>query len=478
MAASDRPHLESNQMGVADIVFFVLALIAPVGVVVSLTTLSIALGAGAGTPGIYVIAGVALALFAVGYVRMSRRITNAGAFYAYISYGLGRTAGTAAAYVAVLAYNAATIGVLSVLAFFAHLSLGTVLDVHLSWQLWAIIAFAVVAVLSYFEVTVSAKVLGVALLAEVTVLLALDLGVLIDKGFHGFSLDVFSPSVVFSSGFGVSLMLAFGSFVGFEATAIYGEEARDPAHTVPRATYIAIGAIALFYLLTTWAVVTAYGIDAAQAAAAQDPAGFVFAAESHYVGHPATNGIQVLVVTSLFASFLAAHASASRYHFALARAGLLPRALARTHPKHGSPIGGSAAQLALTAIVIIAFALAGQDPYLVTGIGLYGVAVIGIITLQALTSFAVIRYFIREPTGESRLATLVAPLLGGIGLSVGVALMATNYGTLTGSTITWINDLPWLLVLAAVTGALVNVVREPAESTEIDNALEPAGDPA
>ena len=89
--------------------------------------------------------------------------------------------------------------------------------------------------------------------------------------------------------------------------------------------------------------------------------------------------MQVLVVTSLFASFLAVHASASRYHFALARDGLLPRALARTHPKYGSPIGGSAAQLALTAIVVIAFALAGQDPYLTMGIGLYGVGVIGIV---------------------------------------------------------------------------------------------------
>ena len=51
--------------------------------------------------------------------------------------------------------------------------------------------------LSYREVTLSAKVLGVALLAEVAVLLALDVGVLIDKGLHGFSLDVFKPSLVF-----------------------------------------------------------------------------------------------------------------------------------------------------------------------------------------------------------------------------------------------------------------------------------------
>ena len=38
------------------------------------------------------------------------------------------------------------------------------------------------------------------------------------------------------------------------------------------------------------------------------------------------------------------------------------------------------------AVVVIAFALAGQDPYLTMGIGLYGVGVIGIVALQALAS--------------------------------------------------------------------------------------------
>jgi amino acid transporter len=461
MTRPDRPHLESNAMGVADIVFFVLAAVAPVGVIVSLTTLSIALGAGAGVPGTYLIAGLVLVLFAVGYVRMSRRMTNAGAFYAYISRGLGRVAGAAAAYVAVIAYNAATIGILGALAYFAHVALGDVLHIHLSWQLWAIIAFAIVAVLSYLEVTLSAKVLGLALTAEVAVLLALDIGVLIDKGFHGFSLDVFKPSIVFSGGFGVSLMFAFGSFVGFEATAIYGEEAKNPTRTVPRATYIAIGLISVFYLLTTWAVVSAYGVDAAQAAAAKDPTTFVFGAEFQYVGRFATDAMQVLVVTSLFAAFLAFHAKTSRYHFALGRDGLLPRALAWTHPKHESPLGGSAAQLALTAIVTIGFALAGQDPYLRMGVALYGVGVIGIVALQALASFAVIRYFRVNAGGESRLATLVAPLLGGAGLAAGVALMVTHYSTLTGSTIGWINDLPWLLVAAGAIGAVVALARRP-----------------
>jgi amino acid transporter len=271
-------------------------------------------------------------------------------------------------------------------------------------------------------------------------------------------------------------MLAFGSFIGFEATAIYGEEAKDRTSTVPRATYIAIGAISVFYVLTTWAMVSAYGVHAAQAAAQKNPAAFAFGAEYQYVGRFATDVMQVLVVTSLFAAFLAFHANTSRYHFALARDGVLPRQLALTHPKYGSPLGGSIVQLALTAIVTIAFALAHQDPYLRMSASLYGMGLLGIVALMGATSFAVIRFFHTRHTGESRLATLLAPLLGGIGLTAGLVLMVENYSTLTSSTVTWINELPWLLVAAAVGGAVVALVRRPETASDIDEALHAAAD--
>jgi amino acid transporter len=477
-APPGQPRLEAGAMGVADIVFFVLAAVAPVGVIVAITTLSVALGDGGGVPATYLIAGLVLCLFAVGYVRMSRHVTNAGAFYAYISAGLGRVAGSAAAYVAVISYNAATIGVLGALAYFAHVSLGSVLHIHMAWQLWALIFFVLVAGLSYREVTLSAKVLGLALAAEVAVLLALDIGVLADKGFHGFSLEVFKPSVVFSSGFGVSLMLAFGSFIGFEATAIYAEEAKDRARTVKRATYIAIVAISVFYVLTTWALISAYGVHGAQAAAQKNPAAFAFGAEYTYVGHFATDAMQVLVVTSLFAAFLAFHANTSRYHFALARDGLLPRKLAYTHPKYDSPLGGSIPQLVLTAIVTIGFALAHQDPYLKMSASLYGMGLLGIVALMGATSFATIRYFLARQTGESRLATLACPLLGGVGLAAGLVLMVENYSTLTSSTVTWINELPWLLAAAAIAGVIVALIRRPTGTTDIDHAAHTTGEAA
>ena len=309
-----------------------------------------------------------------------------------------------------LAYNAATIGILGALAFFANQVMNSVLGIDMPWQAWAAIAFAIVAVLSYFEVTLSAKVLGLALLCEVSILLAFDVGVLLHNGFHGFSLDVFKPSIVFGPGFGVTLMLAFGSYVGFEATALYGEEAKNPHKAVPRATYIALAVITGFYLLTTWAAISAYGVNHAQAAAGADPTGFLFAANAKYVGGFTTDAMQLLVITSLFAAFLAFHCNTARYHYALARDGLLPKALSHTHPKYGSPIIASAVQLAIVAIVVIAFAVAGQNPYLQMGTAFYGLGVLGIVLLQAIASTAVVGFFLkRKEPGVSKWGTIIAP---------------------------------------------------------------------
>ena len=85
-------------------------------------------------------------------------------------------------------------------------------------------------------------------------------------------------------------MLAFGSFVGFEATALYGEESRNPHRSVPRATYISLALITVFYLFTSWAAISSYGVHHAQAAAAANPSMFIFAqlgAEARIEAEPA-----------------------------------------------------------------------------------------------------------------------------------------------------------------------------------------------
>ena len=47
----------------------------------------------AGVPLLFLVLGAILALFVTGYAAMSHHVTNAGAFYAYVSKGIGKVAG-------------------------------------------------------------------------------------------------------------------------------------------------------------------------------------------------------------------------------------------------------------------------------------------------------------------------------------------------------------------------------------------------
>ena len=117
-----------------------------------------------------------------------------------------------------------------------------------------------------------------------------------------------------------------------------------------------------------------------------------------------------------------------------------------------------ATQLGLVAILVIGFTVAGQDPYLGMGISLYGLGVLGIVLLQCIASAAIVGYFLKHRRGESIWASIIAPALGGLGLLGGLYLMITNYPTLTGSHLTWVNSLPWLLPIAAIASAPAELV--------------------
>jgi amino acid transporter len=451
---ADQGHLRRGELGTRGIVFLVLAAAAPMGAIVVTVPLSMGFGTGVGTPGAYLTAGIVLLLFSVGYVAMSRHVTNAGAFYAYVTRGLGRPAGLVTAMIALLAYNAMVIGTMTIPGVFIHEIAIQELGLDLPWQVWSGIIFVTVAALSCFEIHLSAVVLGVALVAEVLILLVLDVAILADRGPGEFPARSFSPAAVFAGGAGVSLMYAFSSFVGFEATAIYGEEAREPRRTVPRATYVSVGIIAVFYGLTTWSLVAAYGAGSVAEAAAADPVGFVFTANQEYVGGFGDHLMNLLICTSLFAAVLAFHNGAARYMYAIARDGLLPRRLTRTHPRHGSPYVASAVQLSLTAVVITAFALARVDPLLELGAAFLGLGTLGIIMLQGLGSFSVVGFF-RDRPDRHPWKTLVAPLLGGLGLATAAVLVIVNYSALTGSPSDVVNNLWWLYVLAVALGVLL-----------------------
>src|SRR5688500_19601307 len=140
--------LARNRLGVTGIVFFVVAAAAPLVGMTGAVPVAIVLGNGAGAPGAYLAVGLVLLLFSVGYAAMSHQVTNTGAFFAYVGRGLGIGPGVGSAFASLVAY----VGVqLAVYGFFGAVMAGAMNDqfgLDLPWWAWALLAWAVVLVLS------------------------------------------------------------------------------------------------------------------------------------------------------------------------------------------------------------------------------------------------------------------------------------------------------------------------------------------
>jgi amino acid transporter len=457
--AADEPSTRGpvRVLSTGRIVFLVVAAAAPMAAMVGNTPLALALGNGPALPAAYLVAGLTLLCFAVAYAAMGRRVVNTGAFYTYVSHGLGRPPAVAAAYLAVVSYGALTIGLAGAFGYFTSL-VTAALGVSTPWLAWAGVGVVVVGALGYRSVDLSSKVLGVLMGLEILVLVVLDLAVVGRHGAQALPLTSFAPSTVvaggLSGGFGLVLMFAYTSFIGFESAALYGEEARDPTRSIPRATYVAVTLIGVFYLLTSWIVVGGIGVDRTAEVARRETGNLLFALATQYAGVAVSDVMGLLLCTSILASMLAIHNAATRYLFALGREHLLPTALGRLHPRRYAPSLASLVLTCLTGVVVVAFAVARLDPYLTLAPSLIGLSTLGIVALQAIAAIAVLGYFRRIHVQDGPWRTLVAPALAAVGLVIAVVLVSFNYAALTGTHNRLINALPAALVAIAVGGVL------------------------
>ncbi|MFI9344532.1 APC family permease [Streptomyces sp. NPDC052773] len=446
--------MRAGTLGTADIAFFVVSAAAPLTVMAGVAPLAILLG-GIGAPVGYLLAGLTLAVFAVGFTAMSRHVRSGGAFYAYITRGLGRGAGMGAALLALIGYNGMEIGVYGLLGTATQDTVHALTGADIPWLPVSLAGLLLIGYGGYRSIDFGAKVLGVLLVAETGILVLLAAGVLLKGGAHGLSLTSFTPGNVFVPGLAVVLAFAFAAFTGFESTVIYRREARDPGRTVPRATYAAVGFLGLFYAFVVWIAIQAFGDAEVVAAAGEDPAELFFTAITFYVGGWAADLMHILIVTSVLASLLAFHNAINRYGLALAEEGILPKALARVHPRHGSPYVAGLAQTALGAVVVLAFAVAGADPYAQLLLWVNTPGMLGLMALQLLAALAVPLYFRRIRHSEGALRTVVVPVVAAVLLTAALVLVVAHLDRFTGASAT-VNAVLVVLVPAVfATGLLL-----------------------
>jgi amino acid transporter len=458
--------LARDRLGVPAVLSFVLAGVAPLTVAAGVIPTAYATTGLTGIPAAFVVVAVILAAFSAGYVAMARHVTNAGAFYALISRGLGRPAGVAAALVALLSYSFLQVGLYGALGPAAASDAATDLHVHAAWWAWALGAWAIITVLGLARVDITGRVLGVLLTAEVSVIVAeAVLGLAHPAGGH-LSFATLSPAALGSHGFGtfgVLAVVAVLGFVGFEQAPVLGEEAKDARRTIPAATYTALGLIAVVYAGASWAMAAHTGTSHVVAAAGAQGPGLLFGLS----GNPAlSNAAQVLFVTSLFAAALAFHNAVWRYAFALGRENVLPAVLGRTGGNN-IPKAASLAQSVTGLAVIAAYALTGQNPMARLFFWLGTTGGLGVILLLAATSAAVIAFFARDARGENLWRRLAAPAMAAVTLATIAVLAIQHYATLLGvapgNAAAW--ALPAGYAAVAVAGliwALVLKTRRPA----------------
>ena len=327
--------------------------------------------------------------------------------------------------------------------------------------------------LGYRQVDLSVKVLAILVSLEFLVVLILDAAILIQGGQGGtapLNAVPFTWASFLSGSVAIALLFNFASFIGFEATTIYSEEARDPKRTVPRATYVAVLTIGIFYTVTTYLMVEGQGAAGLQeylGGLQPNPTAFLFVLGQTYIGTALTTVMSLLFISSVFAALLAFHNAVARYLYALGREGLVPAQLGRTHTKHLSPHAGSLSQSVLAFVVVLVFVLTSQDPVLALFTWLTQLGTLAIIVLMALASFAVIAFFARHRDFDSNVfRTTIAPIVGGLAMSAVAIYAASQFGLLIGnpeSPLRWI--LPALIIVAAIAGVLaaINLKRRSPE---------------
>ncbi|MCZ4433038.1 APC family permease [Agrobacterium sp. SOY23] len=414
----EKPRL-AGQMGAGALMLTVLAFSAPIAVVQGFIPFTILFDGPGATFG-FILALLLLLLFSVGYVAMVRSVPKPGDFYAFISSGLGNVVGLGAAFLAVAAYLTILAGVYIQLGVTVNALLQSIGLPQTSWGIWAFAGWALVSTLGYFHIELSAKILAVAMLIEVAIVMIFNVAVLINGGAEGLSVVPFTPSAFAEGDMAVTMLYAILVFMGFEATALFRDEVRDPDTTIPRATYGAVLFVGLLYTLSCYALTSAFGAQAWEVAK-NAPASMFGIAIGRFVAPVFEQIGYFSVVLSVIAALISIHNVLSRYVLNLAVDKALPTALAKVHERHWSPHVASTAVAIVAAVLVLPFMIAGADGAVMYAMGT-GIGSVGVIVLMALVSFSVIAWFWRAgiPKTSNVFKVFVAPAIAGVAMTVTV----------------------------------------------------------
>lgn len=427
--------LAAGRLGASALVFFALAAAAPIIVVTTVVPSAYAGADAIVVPLAFLVLGVILLLFSVGYAAMARRAPHAGALYSFIARGLSRPIGVGAAWLALLSYNAVQIGLYGAAGAAAAPLLDQWFGVRADWWMVAAGCWAVVALCGLVRVDITGGLLAVVVLAEAAVLTGFAAANLLEPGGGAITWRTAVPTDwagIDRPALGLLLVAVALTFVGFETTAAYGEEVRRPRRSITRAIVLVVGLLAVLYAVSAWAMSIGAGPGRISGLSAGRGSELTFDLAAARLAPWAVTLGRVFVLTGLLAAMISLHSTIARYVFALGRERLLPARLGRTTARGAVPLDGSATQSLIAAAALGGAYAAGWDPLTRTFRWLTTAGALGVLLLVLAASLAALLFLNRAPNDETAWQRFVAPGSATVLIGVLCYLAFVDLGELLG----------------------------------------------
>lgn len=435
MAAQRSDVLRPNQLRTVHTTVFIVSSQAPLTVLAGVVTTMFAVTGIIAVPWAFVAVAAVLAVFLPGFLAISRHIVNPGAFYAVIAQGLSRSVALAAGPIALVAYYALQVGLYGIFGPYVAGLVSGWTGAHITTLQAQLAAWLIVLVSGLFRVKITGWFVTALVGCEAVLVVVLDLVFGAHPHDGRAQWATLNPGHLLggaNGGAGSLLCIAFLGFVGIELGAVLQSETRHRTTAVARGSAAALLVIAVLYAATPWLMGWTAGDTHLVARARTEQQNLLFNLARPYVGDTVIDVANLLFATSLLIALITFAMTCSRYTFALAREGWLPRRLGEASRAHGVPAAAALLQAAIGLAAILLWYVAGWDP-LVT-LFYYGGTFGGfsVMVLFALASLAVVVYFRRTHHHETLLVRTVLPTVAFLALAGMITLAVVNYATMLG----------------------------------------------
>jgi amino acid transporter len=396
-AGKDYGELRRNSIGLPSALAMSLAYISPTIGVIFITAL-IAGKAGLAAPFTFIIGTIGIAFMSLTLAHFSARVPSAGTFYTFISQGLGSSTGFVMGWLLFFAYALQSPLNTNLFGSFVSGLIQQNTGVDIPW--WVLMTFiiAFVGALAWWSIHRSMQLDLAFVVAEVTIVGALLILILVKGGAQGQVPGAWNPGNSPSglSGIGLAFIFVVFAFFGFESSTTVAEEVRRPRRNIPIALVGSVVATGIWFCFAMYAVIVGYGPShISSLASASAP---VTDLATRYIGHWYSIVVSLAAVSAQIAVLIAIHNANYRIFYALGRERLLPPALGRTHPRYRTP------HIAIIAYSLVALALGLFFGLLWGPAAAFGdvgyFSSLGILPIYFLTNVALIVFMWRKHRAE------------------------------------------------------------------------------